>query len=107
MKLQRKWARVVTAFIVAAALLVLAADVMLELMPDIMSSKETARYRQVQTALMFSSLASIVGAIIVLRKHLCCSHCRAMSVNPWQKRGTVRYCSQCGAALSFDDGERK
>ena len=107
MKLQKKWAWLVTAFIVAAALMVFAADVMSELMPDIMRAEEAAKYRWIQTALMFGCLVSVAGALVVMRKKLCCPHCKALSVNPWQKRGTIHYCSQCGAALSFDDSETK
>jgi len=107
MKLQRKWAWIATVFIVAAALMVMAAEVMTELLPDIMRAEEAAKYHQIQTALMFGCLASVAGALVVMRRHLCCPHCKALSVNPWQKRGTIRYCSQCGAALAFDDGETR
>ena len=49
MKLQKKWAWLTTALIVAAALMVFAADVMSELMPDIMRAEEAAqltKYRE-------------------------------------------------------------
>lgn len=107
MKLERKWARVATVFLLAAVLLVLAADVMTELMPDFMRAEERTSYQRFLTGLMFGSLASAAGALAVMRRKLCCPHCRALSVNPWQKRGTVRFCSRCGAALAFDDGETK
>lgn len=108
MKLQRKWAWIATVFIVVAVVLVLAAEVVSELiLPGIVRAEETARYRQILTILMLGSLASVAGMLIVMRKHLCCPHCRALSVNPWQKRRTIHYCSKCGAALVFDDGETK
>ena len=101
MRLQRKWGCLVTVFIVVAVLLVTAA----RLVPDspMMSLQET--YDHIQIILMFGSLLSVTAAVVLMRKHLCCPHCGALTVNPWQKRGTIHYCSQCGAALAFDDGE--
>ena len=107
MKLQRKWARITTVFVVTAVLLLSAAGLMTELRPDIMRAEEAERYHRILSLLMLGSISSVAGMLVVMRKHLCCPHCKALSVNPWQKRGTIRYCSQCGAALSFDDGEIK
>lgn len=105
MKLQRKWARIATLFVVAAVLLLSAAGLMTELRPDFMRAEENLRYHRILSLLMLGSIASAAGMLVVMRKHLCCPHCRALSVNPWQKRGTIHYCSKCGAALAFDDGE--
>ena len=103
MKLKRKWARVATVFIVAAVLLLSAAGLMTELRPDIMRAEEIARYDRILSLLIFGSVVSAAGMLVVMRKHLCCPHCKALSVNLWQKRGTTHYCSACGAALEFDD----
>lgn len=99
MKLQRKWARIATVFFIAAVLLAIAACVMAELITDSRCTKEI----WIQTSLSIGALVSSSVAVSVMRKHLCCPHCRALSVNPWQKRGTIHYCSKCGAALKFDD----
>lgn len=103
MKLQRKWAWIAMAFFIAAVLLAIAACVMAELITDSRCTKEI----WIQTSLSIGALVSSTVAVIVMRKHLCCPHCKALSVNPWQKRGTIHYCSQCGAALVFDDGKTK
>ena len=70
MKLQRKWARVATVFIVAAVLLLSAAGLMTELRPDIMRAEEIARYDRILSLLMFGSVASAAGMLAVMRKHV-------------------------------------
>lgn len=110
-RLKRGWSRLILALMIAG-LACMATEVLVFhlLMPRPQNEEEL--WNEIETiwgirdAGIYAGLAGIVlliAAGVLTRRRLSCPGCGQGLAAPWQRRGQVRWCQSCGAALAFRD----
>lgn len=110
-RLNRGWARLTLAVLTAGLACLAAGGLVFALLTpqpqneeEFWNTLETFwAVRDIAAYTFLAGLVLLIAAGVLTRRRLSCPGCGKGSASPWQRRGEIRWCGRCGAALTFGD----
>lgn len=104
MGVKRGWAWLVLVLTAAGAACILAACRIMDFaVRDPADLEELWARQDVGLLLLLAGFLLLLAMAFAADFRLVCPNCRKGHILPWQRRGKVRWCWHCGAALAFGD----